>query len=69
LDDVLLCERTAKGPAFAWPAERNELEHWRQRFMPGRLYTMNVLQSAPAEDQASTLCVPETPAGGWDAGS
>jgi len=65
LDDVLLCERKDKGPAFSWPADREELTNWRQRFMPGRLYTMNVLQSPPPADAATDAKQGEAPEGGW----
>ena len=66
LDDVLLCERGDKGPAFSWPASRKEMKAWRDKFMPGRLYTMNALQR---ESAASSEVVPSTqgeaPEGGW----
>jgi predicted ATPase len=65
LDDVLLCERKDKGPAFSWPADREELANWRQRFMPGRLYTMNVLQSPPPAAAATDAQQGEAPEGGW----
>jgi predicted ATPase len=65
LDDVLLCERKDKGPAFSWPADRAELADWRQRFMPGRLYTMNVLQSPPPIATATEAKQGEVPEGGW----
>ncbi|GHU33735.1 chromosome segregation protein SMC [Betaproteobacteria bacterium] len=64
LDDVLLCERKDKGPAFSWPADREELGNWQQRFMPGRLYTMNVLQSTPPATTTEAR-EGETPEGGW----
>jgi len=67
LDDVLLCERGPKGPAFSWPASRTEMVQWRDRFMPGRLYTMNALQrepEAPAADAGSPQSG-EAPEGGW----
>lgn len=66
LDDVLLCERGDKGPAFSWPGSRVEMQAWRDNFMPGRLYTMNALQRvlAPA---VATLAPQdgEVPEGGW----
>lgn len=65
LDDVLLCERKDKGPVFSWPADREELANWRQRFMPGRLYTMNVLQSPPPAAAATDAQQGEAPEGGW----
>lgn len=65
LDEVLLCERTEDGPRFSWPAERKELEHWRQRFMPGRLYTMNALQRAGEPAPVGKVAEPEAPKGGW----
>ncbi|GHT81332.1 chromosome segregation protein SMC [Betaproteobacteria bacterium] len=65
LDDVLLCERKDKGPAFSWPADREELGNWRQRFMPGRLYTMNVLQSPPPAATTTEAREGEAPEGGW----
>lgn len=65
LDDVLLCERKDKGPAFSWPADRAELASWRQRFMPGRLYTMNVLQSPPPATAATNAQEGEAPEDGW----
>ncbi len=66
LDDVLLCERGKKGPAFSWPANRKEMQVWRDKFMPGRLYTMNALQkeSAGSVTQASAA-QGEAPEGGW----
>ena len=63
LDDVLLCERGEKGPEFTWPADREEMEHWRSRFLPGRLYTMNALQRE--EEPISTQAAGEMPEGGW----
>ena len=68
LADVLLCERTQKGPKFSWPAERDELEKWRQRFMPGRLYTMNVLQSSSVPTTPANSSEGEAPNGGWGSG-
>ncbi len=66
LDDVLLCERGPKGPAFSWPASRKEMKAWRDRFMPGKLYTMSALQREPqapiADDDPQQG---ETPEGGW----
>jgi predicted ATPase len=64
LDDVLLCERKDKGPAFSWPADRDELANWRQRFMPGRLYIMNVLQS-PTTAAGNNAKEGEAPEDGW----
>lgn len=66
LDDVLLCERGEKGPEFTWPADREEMEHWRSRFLPGRLYTMNALQRE--EKPISTQAAGEMPEGGWGEG-
>ena len=66
LDDVLLCERGAKGPEFSWPASRKEMQAWRDNFMPGRLYTMNALQREPTP--AANTPEPhegEAPEGGW----
>lgn len=66
LDDVLLCERGPKGPAFSWPASRAEMAQWRDRFMPGRLYTMNALQREAVAEPATTAPVAgEAPEGGW----
>ena len=66
LDDVLLCERSANGPAFSWPASRKEMNAWRDRFMPGKLYTMNALQHAPKAPIADdTRQEGEAPARGW----
>lgn len=69
LDDVLLCERGDKGPAFSWPASRKEMKAWRDKFMPGRLYTMNALQreSVPPADAAPPT-QGEAPEGGWGDG-
>jgi predicted ATPase len=69
LDDVLLCERGDKGPAFSWPASRKEMKAWRDKFMPGRLYTMNALQreSVPRTEVAPTT-KGEAPEGGWGDG-
>jgi len=66
LDDVLLCERGEKGPAFSWPGSRAEMQAWRDSFMPGRLYTMNALQreAEPAAGE-TTPQVGEAPEGGW----
>lgn len=66
LDDVLLCERGEKGPAFSWPGSRAEMQAWRDNFMPGRLYTMNALQreAEPAAGE-TTPQVGEAPDGGW----
>lgn len=66
LDDVLLCERGDKGPAFSWPGSRAEMQAWRDSFMPGRLYTMNALQheAEPAAGE-TTPQVGEAPEGGW----
>lgn len=66
LEDVLLCERGPKGPAFSWPASRAEMAQWRDRFMPGRLYTMNALQrETVAEPAATAPATGEAPEGGW----
>lgn len=66
LDDVLLCERGLTGPAFSWPASRIEMKAWRDRFLPGRLYTMSALQHEPEvpmdDDQPQPA---EAPEGGW----
>ena len=66
LDDVLLCERGPKGPGFSWPASRNEMKAWRDRFMPGKLYTMSALQHEPhalvADDDPQEGEAPEL---GW----
>ncbi|OYU30812.1 MAG: hypothetical protein CFE39_11630 [Comamonadaceae bacterium PBBC2] len=66
LDDVLLCERGAKGPEFSWPGSRAEMQAWRQNFMPGRLYTMSALQRdhSPAVDATAPIDG-EAPDGGW----
>ncbi len=66
LENVLLCERGSEGPAFSWPADRKEMKQWRDRFMPGRLYTMNALQHDP-EPVAGDVSAQsgEAPAGGW----
>jgi predicted ATPase len=68
LDDVLLCERGDKGPAFSWPASRAEMQTWRQSFMPGRLYTMNALQREPVPSADLPAADGETPVGGWGDG-
>jgi len=68
LDDVLLCERGDKGPAFSWPASRAEMQTWRQSFMPGRLYTMNALQREPVASAELPATDGETPVGGWGDG-
>jgi predicted ATPase len=66
LDDVLLCERSEKGPEFSWPGSRAEMQAWRQNFMPGRLYTMNALQRDPAPGaEAPAFTAGEAPEGGW----
>lgn len=65
LDDVLLCERGEKGPEFTWPADREEMEHWRSRFLPGRLYTMSALQREEKTISTSTQAAGEMPEGGW----
>lgn len=66
LDDVLLCERTPKGPAFTWPADNKDLAHWRDRFQPGKLYTMRVLQQAEAGVEPDSQSKQgEAPEGGW----
>ena len=66
LDDVLLCERGQKGPAFSWPASRKEMNAWRDRFMPGKLYTMNALQHEPKAPIADDIPQEgEAPARGW----
>lgn len=66
LDDVLLCERGDKGPAFSWPASRKEMKAWRDKFMPGRLYTMNALQREPATHaEVDPAAEGEAPEGGW----
>lgn len=66
LDDVLLCERGERGPEFSWPASRNEMQAWRQNFMPGRLYTMNALQREPRTVVEATAATgDEAPVGGW----
>lgn len=68
LDDVLLCERGPKGPAFSWPASRKEMKAWRDRFLPGKLYTMSALQhepEAPIGDNSTQQA--EAPEGGWGA--
>ena len=66
LDDVLLCERGEKGPAFSWPGSRAEMQAWRDNFMPGRLYTMNALQreAEPAAGETAPQAG-EAPEGGW----
>lgn len=66
LDDVLLCERGPKGPSFSWPASRKEMKAWRDRFMPGKLYTMSALQHEPqAPVAADNPQAGEAPARGW----
>lgn len=66
LDDVLLCERGPKGPAFSWPASRTEMKAWRDRFLPGRLYTMSALQHEPEVPMNDENSQPgEAPEGGW----
>lgn len=66
LDDVLLCERGPNGPKFIWPGSRAEMAQWRDLFMPGRLYTMNALQSDPVPQAGLTAPqVGEVPEGGW----
>ena len=66
LDDVLLCERGEKGPAFSWPGSRAEMQAWRDNFMPGRLYTMNALQREAVPAAGETIPqVGEAPEGGW----
>lgn len=66
LDDVLLCERGDKGPVFSWPASRKEMKAWRDKFMPGRLYTMNALQRASVSPpEAAFPTQGEAPEGGW----
>ena len=69
LDDVLLCERGPKGPAFSWPADHTEMKAWRNRFLPGKLYTMSALQHEPeapiADDNPKQG---EAPEGGWGEG-
>ena len=66
LDDVLLCERGPKGPAFSWPASRTEMKAWRDRFLPGRLYTMSALQHEPEVPIDDDKPQPgEAPEGGW----
>lgn len=69
LDDVLLCERGEKGPGFSWPASRKEMKAWRDKFTPGRLYTMNALQRAPvSRTEAAPPTQGEAPEGGWGDG-
>ena len=63
LDDVLLCERGPGGPEFTWPASRNDMEPWRTRFLPGRLYTMNALQRLATHSAVQQDA--EAPEGGW----
>lgn len=66
LDDVLLCERGPKGPAFSWPASRTEMKAWRDRFLPGKLYTMSALQHKPEVSNDDDKPQPaEAPEGGW----
>jgi predicted ATPase len=66
LDDVLLCERGDKGPEFSWPGSREEMQTWRQNFMPGRLYTMSALQMGHAPPvEAIEPTKGESPEGGW----
>lgn len=66
LDDVLLCERGEKGPAFSWPGSKAEMQTWRDNFMPGRLYTMNALQKEkPASVVPYSPAQGEAPEGGW----
>lgn len=66
LDDVLLCERGEKGPAFSWPASRKEMKAWRDKFMPGRLYTMNALQrTSVSRTEVAPPMQGEAPEGGW----
>ncbi len=65
LEDVLLCERGPKGPEFNWPASRADMQHWRTRFLPGRLYTMSALQTV--ETPTATKAA-EAPEGGWGEG-
>ena len=69
LDDVLLCERGPKGPAFSWPASRKEMKAWRDRFLPGKLYTMSALQHEPQASIADDNPLEsEAPDGGWGDG-
>lgn len=66
LDDVLLCERSEKGPEFSWPGSRAEMQAWRDNFMPGRLYTMNALQRDPLPSTDVPVAAQgEAPVGGW----
>ena len=69
LDDVLLCERGPKGPAFSWPAGHTEMKAWRNRFLPGKLYTMSALQHEPEAPIADNNPQQgEAPEGGWGEG-
>ena len=66
LNDVLLCERGPTGPAFSWPASRKEMKAWRDRFLPGKLYTMSALQHEPEASVADDSPQQgEVPKGGW----
>ena len=66
LDDVLLCERSERGPEFSWPGSRAEMQAWRDNFMPGRLYTMNALQRDPLPSTDVPVAAQgEAPVGGW----
>lgn len=67
LEDILVCERGEAGPKFWWPDGQEELRNWRDRFTPGKLYTMSVLEKVTGRSHArvAPTATAEVPEGGW----
>lgn len=70
LEDILVCERDATGSKFWWPDGQAALRNWRDRFSPGKLYTMSVLEKPKRQiNTGTTPPIPaEAPEGGWGTG-
>ena len=65
VDDLIVVERDENGyPRFYRPKANRDLDAWRKRFTPGRLYTMGLLRQRIAQPTGEDLS-PETPEGGW----
>lgn len=43
MQHIIVAERMEGGPVYSRPDERQDLDGWKEKFSPGRLYTMNKL--------------------------
>lgn len=46
MQHIIVAERMEKGPFYSRPDERQDLAGWKEKFSPGKLYTMNKLTQA-----------------------